>query len=108
MPARRSRSVGTKVTDAEYAAIATAAGEQRISEWVRHAVLAAATCEPADHVILAELIAMRAILLTLHFTEAAGEALTTEAMQRLIERADQDKLRKAQERLATPSTRRRS
>lgn len=102
----RPRSVGTKLTEAEYAVIATAAGEQPISGWVRHAVLTAAASESADRVILAELLALRAILLTLHFTVAAGEGLTREAMQRLIDRADQDKLAKAQTRLATPSTRR--
>ena len=104
----RPRSVGTKVTDDEYAVIAAATGEQRISEWVRHTALAAATSEPADRVILAELLALRAILLTLHFTVAAGQAVTGEAMQRLIDRADQDKLLKAQARLAAPSTQGRS
>jgi hypothetical protein len=69
-------------------------------------VLVAATGEPAERVILAELLALRAILLTLHFGVATGERLTTEAMQRLIDRADQDKLAKAQARLAMPSTRR--
>jgi hypothetical protein len=105
-PARRPRSVGTKLTEDEYAGIAAAAGTLTISEWVRATVLVAATGEPAERVILAELLALRAILLTLHFAVAAGEGLTAEAMQRLIDRADQDKLAKAQARLATPSTRR--
>ena len=85
-----------------------AAGTQRVSAWVRHAVLAAAVAEPADRVILAELLALRAILLTWHFTVAVGEPLTPDAMQRLMDRADQDKLLKARERLAAPSTRRSS
>jgi len=109
VPRRRPRSVGTKVTDEEYALIAQATGDaQSISEWVRGALLAAATSEPADCIIVAELLALRAILLTLHFAVAAGETLTTEAMQRLIDRADADKLLKAQDRLAQRSTRGRS
>lgn len=102
VPQRRARSVGTKVTDEEYARIAEAAGTQRISEWARPRLLTAATSEPADHVLLAELLALRAILLTLHFALAAGETLTPETMQRLIDRADADKLIRAQDRLARP------
>jgi hypothetical protein len=86
--------------------IANAAGTQRISEWARLRLLAAATSEPADHVLLAEVLALRAILLTLHFALATGEILTPETMQRLIDRADADKLLKAQDRLARSSVRR--
>ena len=66
-------------------------------------VLATATPRPADHVLLAEFLALRTILLNLHFAVAAGETPTADAVQRLIERADRDKIRKAQERLASAS-----
>lgn len=67
MAARRTRSIGTKVTDEEYARIEALAGEQAISEWARGALLKAAA--PAtDSVVLAELLALRTILLNLHFT----------------------------------------
>ena len=100
----RTRSVGTKVTDDEYEVIASAAGTQRISEWLRRVALTTAAAEPADRVLLGELLALRAILLTLHFSVAAGERLTREAMQRLIDRADHDKDLRAQMRLAAPSS----
>jgi hypothetical protein len=48
---------------------------------------------------MAELVALRAILLNVLFKLANGETLTAEGMQRLIDRADSDKLRKARERL---------
>jgi hypothetical protein len=49
--------------------------------------------------LMAEVVALRTILLNLLFKQSNGERLTAEEMQRLIERADSDKLRKARERL---------
>ena len=66
MASRRTKSIGTKVTPEEYARIQTLAGEQPVSEWVRVALLKAAADTPAvDSIILAELFALRAILLNL-------------------------------------------
>jgi hypothetical protein len=48
---------------------------------------------------MAEVVALRAILLNVLFKQSNGERLTAEEMQRLIERAVSDKLRKARERL---------
>jgi transcription elongation GreA/GreB family factor len=48
---------------------------------------------------MAELVALRTILLNVLYKQANGEDLTAEEMQRLIERADTDKLKKAQARL---------
>jgi hypothetical protein len=48
---------------------------------------------------MAEVVALRAILLNVLFKQAKGEPLTAEEMQRLIDRADSDKLKKARERL---------
>jgi hypothetical protein len=44
--------------------------------------------------------ALRAILLNVLFKQANAQTLTAEEMQRLIDRADSDKLKKARERLA--------
>jgi len=52
------------------------------------------------HALMAELVALRAILLNVLFKLANGQTVTAEEMQRLIDRADSDKLRKARERLA--------
>ena len=45
------------------------------------------------------MVALRTILLNVLFKQSNGEWLTAEEMQRLIDRADSDKLRKARERL---------
>ena len=102
MAPRRTKSIGTKVTPEEYARIHALAGEQPISEWVRAALLKAAEPPAADAFVLAELLALRTILLNLHFNLCSGTPVTAEAMQRLIERADQDKHHQARARLATP------
>jgi len=53
--------------------------------------------------LMAELLALRAILLNVVYKLANGEKLTADEMQRLIDRADSGKLRKAVERLARPN-----
>ena len=55
---RRTRSVGTKVTDDEYAKLEHLAAGQTLSEWVRDVLLATVTPRPADQVILAEFLAI--------------------------------------------------
>ena len=105
MASRRTKSIGTKVTAEEYARILTLAGNQPVSEWVRAVLLRAAEAQVTDSVVLAELLALRTILLNLHFTVCSGGAVTTDAMQRLIERADQEKLQQAETRLAAAARR---
>ena len=96
MASRRTKSIGTKVTAEEYDRIRELAGEQPVSEWVRVALLKAAVDTPAvDSIVLAELLALRAILLNLHFHMCSGTPVTAETMQRLIERADREKHKKA-------------
>jgi hypothetical protein len=104
VPRPRLRSVGTKVTDEVYARIVEAAGTRRISEWLRQLVTAAAS-EPSPTVLLAEVLALRTIVLTVQFALGAGETLTPDVMQRLIDRADAEKLRQAQTRVTQGSTR---
>jgi len=105
MASRRTKSIGTKVTPEEYARIQALAGEQPISEWVRAALLKAADGSPADAIVLAELLSLRTILLNLHFHLCSGTPVTAETMQRLIERADQDKRHQAEARLTAPDRR---
>ena len=107
MPVPRTKCISTKVTHDEYATLERVAAGRTLSAWTRDVLLTTARSDSPDQVLLAELLAMRAILLTLHFAVAAGETLTADAMQRLIDRADHDKILKAQERLASPSARRR-
>lgn len=105
MASRRTKSIGTKVTDEEYARIQTLAGEQPVSEWVRAALLRAAEAQVTDSVVLAELLALRTIVLNLHFTLCSGAAVTAETMLRLIECADKEKLQQADARLAAAARR---
>src|SRR5437879_3634188 len=104
MASQRTKSVGTKVTAAEYARLEALAGEQSISQWVRE-VLLDATRTPVNRVLLAELLALRTILLNLHFSLCRGEPITAESMARFIERADQDKVCQAHDRLAATERR---
>ncbi len=104
MPSLRTKSISTKVTDEEYAQFEGLAGEQTISEWAREVLLKATKPNAGEQTMLAEVLALRTILLNVHFAVSQGQTLTAEEMQQLITRADQDKLRKARQRLAEATT----
>ena len=91
--ALRNKSVGTKVSEAEFEALERRAHAQKLtlSEWVR-AELLDIRKDDGEEVLLGELLALRAILINLLFSLGKGERLTTEAMKELIERADRDKV----------------
>src|ERR1700722_13527051 len=103
-PTSRTKSVGTKVTEAEYARLEACACEEglSISEWCRNVLLERTERErptETQKVTLAEILALRTILLNLHFAVARAETIPADAMQAIIERADRDKVKKALERL---------
>lgn len=109
-PSLRTKSIGTKVTEEEYAKLerTAQAGGKTLSEWCREVMLASANAQVPKgqlsgvseaQVLMAEFAALRAILLNVLFKQANGERLTAEQMQALIDRADADKLKKAAERL---------
>ena len=104
MATPRTKSISTKVTGEEYAQFEALAGEQTISEWARDALLKTAKPSPADQTIVAELLALRTILLNVLFSIANRESLTSEDMQEIINRADARKLAKALERLTNATT----
>lgn len=104
MPALRTKSVSTKVTDEEYAQFEALAGEQTISEWARDVLLNATKLNSSEQTVLAEVLALRTILLNIHFAISQGQTLTADEMQQLIERADQNKLSKSRQRLAEAAT----
>ena len=102
-PPLRTKSVGTKVSEAEFALLeerARGAG-LRLAEWVREALLAAPveSGPDASEVALAEVLALRSLLLNLHFRAAKGEPVPEAEMRSLIERADGVKMQRARERL---------
>ena len=102
-PPLRTKSVGTKVSEEEFAMLearAQAAG-RTLSEWVRDVLLAAPTTEGEliGEVALGELLALRTLLLNLFFRSAKGEAIPEAEMRALIERADAVKGDRARERI---------
>jgi hypothetical protein len=104
MPSLRTKSISTKVSDEEYAQFEALAGEQTISEWTRDVLLKATKPNSGEQTVLAELLALRTILLNMHFAVSHGQTLTADEMQQLIERADQNKVSKARQRLAESAT----
>ena len=73
-PPLRTKSVGTKVSEAEFALLeerARGAG-MRLGEWVREALLSAPAESGPDsgEVALSEVLALRSLLLNLHFRSA--------------------------------------
>ena len=107
-PVFRRKSIGTKVSDEEYARLEALAGGRAMSEWVREVLLReldGRPARPADETLLAEVLALRTILLNAFYRLAEGEKLTAEELQSFIDRADATKLQKAAERLkAKPSS----
>jgi hypothetical protein len=96
---RRTKGITIRVTEDQYATLTRLAQGQTVTAWVHHVVLETVTPRPADQVLLAELLAVRTIVLNLVFALANGETPTTDAMKRLVERVDNEKLRKALDRL---------
>ena len=106
-PPLRIKSVSTKVSEEEFAALEARARARKLtlSEWVREALLAAPV-EPgmgsgvdSGEVALAEVLALRSLLLNLHFRAAKGEPVAEAEMRGLIERADSVKMQRARERM---------
>lgn len=95
----RTKSVTTKVTEAEYARLeeqAALAG-LNLSEWIRGRLLEAERAEGNAGVLLGEVLALRTILLNLLFSISQGKPVTAESMQELIGRADGGKVERAWE-----------
>jgi hypothetical protein len=128
----RNRSVGTKLTEEEYARLEAAVGKSglTVGEWCRMELLRGAgetvgnghgdstnrdaipilapiaegnrPATATEETLLAEVLALRTILLNLFYDLAQGQAMTTERMQELIGKADGEKRTKAAARLKAP------
>jgi hypothetical protein len=102
-PVFRRKSIGTKVSEEEYAKLEALAGGRALGEWVREVLLReldGGQARPAEETVLAEVLALRTILLNAFYRLAQGEKLTEEGMQAIIDHADASKVQKAAERLA--------
>ena len=101
----RNRTVGCKMTDSEYERLSAVVQSEgmTLGEWCREVLLERAEGrKPSviEETLLAEVLALRTILLNAFYKLAQGEKLTAEEMQAIIERADANKVQKAIERLA--------
>ena len=95
-PTLRTKSIGTKVSDDEYAQMEAqaAARELTLSEWCRDVLLASVGTqqpESSGSNLLAEMQALRAIVLNLFYAVLRGEAITEERMEQIIQWADERK-----------------
>jgi len=108
---RRTRSVGTKLSEEEYARLESLAAAQGVTpgEWVRELVLQAfdrpaAEATVAERTVLSEVLALRTILINIIYDQANGHEIAPERMRELIAKADAGKVEKALERLKENSS----
>jgi len=100
----RARSIATRLTDIEFAEIESAAASagKKVAEWLREAALTQARTagvEKTDTVLLAELLALRSLIVNL-FAVASKGPLSDETLRRIGTYADAIKDQKAEELLA--------
>ena len=108
--ALRTKSVGTKVSEAELRVLESraAAAGLTLSEWVRDVLLASSVemgTMAAERAILAEMLAMRAILLNFLLKLSMRQPITEQISRELITWADENKMKRALEILAKSSAR---
>jgi hypothetical protein len=106
----RSKSVSTKVSESELRVLESRAERAglTLSEWVRDVLLGSsvdAGAMAAERAILAEMLAMRAILLNFMLKLSMRQPITEQVSRELIEWADSNKMKRALEVLAKNSTR---
>jgi hypothetical protein len=97
----RVKPTGTRLTEAEFAEVEAAAARagKKVAEWLRDAALAQARAVPTqntDPILLAELMAIRTLILNL-FAAASKGPLTDESLRKMLTYADSVKQQKADE-----------
>jgi len=100
MSVLKTKCLSTKLTADEWATVARAAAGQPLSAWARTTLLDAAAAPPADQILLAEILALRALVLHIQVAVHNGDPVTLEHLHRLMARVDADKIQHARERLA--------
>ncbi len=88
--ATRSTSIGTKLTEAEFAQVeaASKADGKAMGEWLRDAALAAIRAETSrdNHdIVLAELIGVRLLLVNMLRSIATGQTVSPDAFDKLLD-----------------------
>lgn len=98
----RSKSIATRLTDAEFAEVEYAASStgKKVAEWLREAALAQARTtgeeKTTDTVLLAEVMALRSMIVNL-FAVASKGPLSDETLRKIAAYADAIKDQKAEE-----------
>ena len=99
----RAKSVATRLTEAEFAELESAAAKagKKLAEWLRDAALiqARASQELTDPILLAEIMGMRSLMLNL-FARASEGPISVDDLRKMSSHADSIKEQKAQEFLA--------
>ncbi len=104
----RNRTVGSKMTESEYEQVVAVAEREGLTlgEWCREVLLAHANSSDLkkptaiEQTLLAEFVALRMILLNALCKLGQKVELSERNLQDLAELADQERFRRAQERLA--------
>ena len=104
----RNRTVGSKMTESEYEQLVAVAEREGLTlgEWCREVLLAHANANESkkpsatEQTLLAEFVALRMILLNALCKLGQKVELSERDLQELAELADQERFRRAQERLA--------
>ena len=99
--ARRTQSIGTKLTEHEESAILNAAEQQgkSPSEWARETLLAAA--RPQDGTLFVEVQALRLLLVNSLEPLLRGEKMTPEQFKAMLQYVKTNKRKAAADMLAT-------
>ncbi len=100
----RTNSIGTRLSEAELSEVEAAAASagKKVGEWLRDAALAQARSSLVtppirpDPILLAELMAIRTLILNL-FAAASKGPLTDESLRKMLAYADSVKQQKADE-----------
>ena len=95
----RSKSISTKVTEEEFRRLEELArgNGQSMGEWARAVLLG--QLNPREEIILAEILALRNIVVNLAHAQNQGETLTEQDIEELMAEADASKRRTAAARL---------
>ena len=97
----RTKSIATRLTEAEFAEVESAAASagQKVAEWLREAALSQARGKinpGTDPILLTEIAGMRALMLNL-FAKASEEPLSQDDLRKISEYAEAVKEQKAEE-----------
>src|ERR1700688_3533185 len=92
-PPLRTKSIGFKVSEEEYARLETAArtSGRTLGEWCREVVLASASDAERRDPALAEIVGVRLLLVNVLGPLAAGEKVTPERFNQLLEQISETK-----------------